>query len=77
MEINKSNLKFLVKLDSIKPFSQYKTSTSIEKLGREQRSNSMNPLTKKKIVETERENSRIYTKMRNVSSTLGPKQMQS
>ena len=77
MEINKNNLKFLVKLDNIKPFTHYNPSASTERVAREQRSASLKPLTKKRIVETERENSRIYNKMRNVSSTLGQKQMQS
>ena len=76
MEINRSNVKLLVKLDNIKPFTHYNPSKSTDRIVREQRSTSLNPATKKKIIQTERENSRIYNKMRNVSSTLGPKQMQ-
>ena len=77
MEINKSNIKILVKLENIKPFTHYNPGSSTDRISKEQHSATLKPITKKRIVETERENSRIYNKMKSVCSCLGPRQMQS
>jgi adenylosuccinate synthase len=74
MQINQSNLKFLDKLEKIKPFTQYVPQTYSDRYSRQGSMASsvlMKPVTKKKIIETEKENSRIFFRMKAVSSTLG------
>ena len=71
MRVNKSNLKLLVKLDKVKPFTHYDSHPKQDKSIREHGSLSMKTTTKRKIIETERENNRIFHKMKSVSSTIG------
>jgi hypothetical protein len=67
-QIAQSNLKFLVKLEKVKPFTSHAA---------KERPPPAFPsaIAKRRIIETERENSRIFMKMKSVSSNLSRDRM--
>lgn len=67
-EITQSNIKLLDKLEKVKPFTRYTSFSTYEREEREQRT--MTPFRKRRIEETEKENSRIFMRMKSVSSSL-------
>jgi hypothetical protein len=69
-QIAQSNLKFLVKLEKVKPFTSH---TSTDRSPRAELFPSA--VAKRRIIETERENSRIFLKMKSVSSNLSRDRM--
>lgn len=73
LQINQSNVKFLVKLEKVKPFARYTSYTSGDKTTKEP--TFLNPITKRRVIETEKENSRLFYKMKSVSSTLSKDRM--
>ena len=75
IKVNQSNLKFLVKLEKVKAFTHYDSQPRVNRTVRDSLS-SVRPSNKRQIIETEKENSRIYFKMKSVSSTLGRDKMQ-
>lgn len=74
LQINQSNIKLLVKLEKAKPFTRY-TSFSAYERPRDNSQSFLKPVTKRKIIETEKENSRIFFKMKSVSSSLSKDRM--
>jgi len=60
-EINKSNTRFLVKLESVKPLRHLSYSSVSSD---EDKERFITPFVKNKIIETEKENSRIFMKMK-------------
>jgi hypothetical protein len=67
--INQSNLKLLSKLENVKSFARY-TSYAASDRPRELTPKPVPTPVKLKIIETEKENSRIFSRMRSVSSNL-------
>lgn len=67
----------MVKLERAQPFTRYTSYSASERIPppREQSASFLKPATRKKVVETEKENSRIYFKMKAVSSTLSRDRM--
>lgn len=73
LQINQSNLKFLHKLENVKSFARYTSYTTSDRTPATNAALAPKPIpapTKRKIIETEKENSRIFFKMRSVSSNL-------
>jgi type IV secretory pathway VirB4 component len=67
-EIAQSNLKFLVKLEKVKPFTSHAAADRLPP-------SFPSAVAKRRIIETERENSRIFVKMKSVSSNLSRDRM--
>jgi hypothetical protein len=70
LHINQSNLKFLNKLENVKSFARYTSYTASDRPAVQHIPKPIPALTKRRIIETEKENSRIFFRMRSVSSNL-------
>lgn len=66
-KITKSNIRLLDKLEKVKPFARYTSFSHHEEKDKE---SFLRPFEKKRVIQTEKENSRIFHKMRSVSSSL-------
>ena len=73
-QINQSNIKLLSKLENVKSFTRY-TSYAASDRPRELTPKPLPTPVKRKIIETEKENSRIFFRMRSVSSNLSKDRM--
>lgn len=68
-EIAQENVKLLNKLERVRPFTRYSSFSTHEKEEVQDRT-TMTPFRKRRIAETEKENSRIFVKVKSASSSL-------
>ena len=68
-----SNKKFLKKLEKVRPSSRYSSFSTYEREDKQQVS--LTPFQKKRALETEKENTRIYVRVKSVSSDLSKDKM--
>ena len=70
-QINQSNIKFLDKLERVRPYHRHTTYASADRIPTQPQP----PTRQRKQSDTIKENSRIYTKLKSVSSSLNHDKM--